>query len=111
MGMVFSILKKYRVAAIAALVMMLIELTVELIQPLLISKIIDDGIQKQDLSVVWMWGAVLTGSAIIAFIAGISSSFLRRIRVRDSAMICVISCMKRCSPSPIRFLTGLLPHH
>lgn len=75
MGIVFSILKKYRVAAIAALVMMLIELTVELIQPLLISKIIDDGIQKQDMSVVWMWGAVLTGSAIIAFIAGISSSF------------------------------------
>ena len=75
MGMVFSILKKYRVATIAALVMMLIELTVELIQPALISKIIDDGIQKQDLSVVWMWGAVLTGSAIIAFIAGISSSF------------------------------------
>lgn len=75
MGIVFSILKKYRVAAIAALAMMLIELTVELIQPLLISKIIDDGIQKQDMSVVWMWGAVLTGSAIIAFIAGISSSF------------------------------------
>lgn len=75
MGIVFSILKKYRVAAIAALAMMLIELTVELIQPLLISKIIDDGIQKQDMSVVWMWGAILTGSAIIAFIAGISSSF------------------------------------
>ncbi|KOP64595.1 ABC transporter ATP-binding protein [Bacillus sp. FJAT-18019] len=75
MGMVFSILKKYRVAAFAALTMMLIELTVELIQPLLISKIIDEGIQKQDLSVVWTWGAVLTGSAIIAFIAGISSSF------------------------------------
>ncbi|MEJ9220039.1 ABC transporter ATP-binding protein [Paenibacillus glucanolyticus] len=75
MGIVFSTLKKYRVAAIAALVMMLIELTVELIQPLLISKIIDDGIQTQDMSVVWMWGAVLTGSAVIAFIAGISSSF------------------------------------
>ncbi|ANA81250.1 ABC transporter ATP-binding protein [Paenibacillus glucanolyticus] len=75
MGIVFSTLKKYRVAAIAALVMMLIELTAELIQPLLISKIIDDGIQKQDMSVVWMWGAVLTGSAVIAFIAGISSSF------------------------------------
>ena len=74
MGMVFSILKKYRVAAIAALVMMLIELTVELIQPLLISKIIDDGIQKQDLSVVWM-GSRLTGSAIIAFIAGYPALF------------------------------------
>lgn len=75
MGMVFSILKKYRVAAIAALVMMLIELTVELIQPLLISKIIDDGIQKGDLPVVCMWGGVLLGSAGIAFIAGIASSF------------------------------------
>ncbi len=75
MGMVFSILKKYRVAAISALVMMLIELTVELIQPLLISKIIDDGIQKGDLPVVWMWGGVLLGSAGIAFIAGIASSF------------------------------------
>lgn len=110
MGIVFSILKKYRVAAIAALAMMLIELTVELIQPLLISKIIDDGIQKQDMSVVWMWGAVLTGSAIIAFIAGISSSFLLRIRVRGSVMIFAINCMTRCSRSLIRYLTGSPPH-
>ncbi|MGG1879697.1 ABC transporter ATP-binding protein [Paenibacillus cisolokensis] len=75
MGIVFSFLKKYRVAAIAALTMMLIELTVELIQPLLISKIIDDGIQVQNMSVVWMWGGVLLGSAAIAFAAGIASSF------------------------------------
>lgn len=75
MGMVFSFLKKYRVAAIAALTMMLIELTVELIQPLLISKIIDDGIQVQNMTVVWMWGGVLLGSACVAFAAGIASSF------------------------------------
>ncbi|MFC9706704.1 ABC transporter ATP-binding protein [Paenibacillus sp. NPDC056933] len=68
-------LKKYRVAAIAALVMMLIELTVELAQPYLISKIIDNGIQQGDLSVVWLWGGVLVGSAIVAFAAGIASSF------------------------------------
>ncbi|WP_338541853.1 ABC transporter ATP-binding protein [Paenibacillus tundrae] len=68
-------LKKYRVAAIAALVMMLIELAVELAQPYLISKIIDNGIQEGDLSVVWLWGGVLVASAVVAFAAGIASSF------------------------------------
>lgn len=75
MGLIFSFLKKYKVAAIAALMMMLIELAVELSQPLLISKIIDQGIREQDTSVVWLWGAVLIGSAIIAFTAGVLSSF------------------------------------
>ncbi|MCM3174264.1 ABC transporter ATP-binding protein [Paenibacillus sp. MER 99-2] len=68
-------LKKYRVAAIAALVMMLIELAVELAQPYLISKIIDNGIQEGNLSVVWFWGGVLVASAVVAFAAGIASSF------------------------------------
>lgn len=75
MGIIFSFLKKYRVAAIAALTMMLIELSLELVQPLIISKIIDEGIQQEDLSVVWMWGGILTFSALIAFVAGIASSF------------------------------------
>ena len=75
MKLTFSYLKKYRVAAIAALVMMLIELTVELSQPLLISKIIDNGIRDKDTSVVWLWGGVLVGSAGVAFLAGVLSSF------------------------------------
>jgi len=75
MGLIGSYLKKYRVAAIAALVMMLIELAVELSQPLLISKIIDDGIKDKDAAVVWMWGGILVGSALVAFGAGILSSF------------------------------------
>lgn len=75
MTFIFSFLKKYRVAAVSAFSMMLIELAVELFQPLLISKIIDDGIAKQNLTVVWMWGGVLLASALAAFAAGISSSF------------------------------------
>lgn len=75
MGIVFSFLKKYKVAAIAALAMMLIELSLELVQPLIMSKIIDDGIQNSDLSIVWMWGGILTISSVIAFMAGIASSF------------------------------------
>lgn len=75
MSLIFSFLKKYRVAAVAALIMMLIELTVELSQPVLISKIIDQGIKEQNASIVWLWGGVLLGSAAVAFTAGILSSF------------------------------------
>ncbi|MHA6530743.1 ABC transporter ATP-binding protein [Paenibacillus sp. BAC0078] len=75
MNIIFSYLKKYRVAAAAALVMMLIELVVELSQPLLISKIIDDGIRGKDIMTVWLWGGVLVISAVVAFIAGVLSSF------------------------------------
>lgn len=73
--MVFSFMKKYWIAATAAFCMMLLELSVELVQPLIISKIIDDGIAQRQLSVAWTWGAVLVGSAFVAFAGGIASSF------------------------------------
>lgn len=75
MRTVLSFLRKYRVAACAALAMMLIELSVELIQPLIISRIIDKGIAVKDLNVVWLWGGILLVSAGIAFVAGLASSF------------------------------------
>ena len=70
-----SFLKKYRISAFAALLMMLIELSVELMQPFIISKMIDDGIRKGDLSVVLMWGGVLAGAALVALGSGVLSSF------------------------------------
>ncbi len=50
-----SFLKPYSLLAGIALILMLTELAVELMQPLLIAKIIDDGILKQDLRHVWIW--------------------------------------------------------
>lgn len=71
----FTFLKKHRFAAGIALLLMLMELTVELLQPFIISKIIDDGIGQDDLSVVLNWGGILIGCSAIAFIVGIFSSF------------------------------------
>ncbi|OAB43807.1 ABC transporter ATP-binding protein [Paenibacillus antarcticus] len=68
-------LKKYRISTVAALLMMLIELSVELIQPLIISKMIDGGIRNGDLSSVLQWGGFLAVCSIIAFVSGILSSF------------------------------------
>jgi ATP-binding cassette subfamily B multidrug efflux pump len=75
MKSIFGMLMKYRVAALMAVFLLLLELAVELIQPLLISKIIDDGIAQRDTSVVLQWSGVLIGGTIIAFGVGLLSSF------------------------------------
>ena len=72
---VFSSMAKYRVSAACALLLLLVELAVELSQPYIISRIIDNGITVRDLSVVWMWGGILAAGTAVAFAAGISSSF------------------------------------
>jgi ATP-binding cassette, subfamily B, multidrug efflux pump len=60
---------------IVAWTLMIIELLVELWQPLLMGKIIDDGVMKQNLSVVWTWGTVMLGASLLAFTSGIANSF------------------------------------
>lgn len=54
---------------------MLIELVVELVQPLLLARIIDEGIMQENYTVVSVWGSVLIGLSLLAFIAGITNSF------------------------------------
>lgn len=70
-----SFLKPYSLLAGIALILMLTELAVELMRPLLIAKIIDDGILKQDLRHVWIWGAVMIGLTVLSFAAGMLNSF------------------------------------
>lgn len=72
---VFKHLKTYRLAVGAALFLTLVELGVELIQPLLMARIIDQGIIEQDLSTVIFWGSIMVGLSLISFVAGIINSF------------------------------------
>jgi ATP-binding cassette, subfamily B, multidrug efflux pump len=75
MQQVLSYLKPYRKWMIVAWALMLIELLVELWQPLLMEKIIDDGVMPKNLSVVLTWGAVMLGASLLSFAAGIANSF------------------------------------
>ncbi|WP_059104584.1 ABC transporter ATP-binding protein [Shouchella shacheensis] len=75
MRTVFSYLLPYKVAAGVAFILMLLELAVELLQPLLLAKIIDDGIMQEDLATVLTWGAVMVGLSLLAFGAGVLNSF------------------------------------
>jgi len=54
---------------------MLTELIVELWHPMFMAKIIDEGILKEDLSVVMKWGGVMVGMSLLSFLAGITNSF------------------------------------
>lgn len=54
---------------------MLIELSVELVQPIIIAKIIDDGIVMKNLETIGYWGIILAGLAFIAFLSGIVNSY------------------------------------
>lgn len=75
MTKLLPMLKPYRVSIAVALFLMFVELMVELFQPFLMAKMIDDGIVQKDLSVVLSWGAVLIAFSLIAFAAGIINSF------------------------------------
>ncbi len=58
-----------------AITLTLVELAVELLQPLIMAKIINDGILQEDLTVVIYWGSIMIGLSIVAFAAGITNSF------------------------------------
>ena len=72
---VIRFLKPYRAAMAVAWSLMLVELAVELLNPLFMARIIDDGILNKDLDVVLKWGFIMVGMSLIAFISGVTNSF------------------------------------
>ncbi|SOC43355.1 ABC transporter ATP-binding protein [Ureibacillus acetophenoni] len=75
MKTVYSYVKPYWLPALFAFILMLTELFIELVQPLIIAKIIDDGIVVNDIEAIKNWGIVLVFLAIVALIAGIINSY------------------------------------
>jgi len=73
---VFSFIKPYRIPIAAALSLMLVELAVELWQPLLMAKIIDEGIVEKDLETIIKYGGGMLGLSLLAFASGITNSFI-----------------------------------
>lgn len=75
MKVIFSYVKPYKWTAIFALCLMLIELFVELVQPLIMAKIIDDGVRGQNNDMIIQWGVILLVLSFIAFISGVVNSY------------------------------------
>ncbi|GKU84455.1 ABC transporter ATP-binding protein [Niallia sp. NCCP-28] len=75
MARIFGRLSAYWVAMAIALFLMFTELAVELVQPLIMAKIIDEGLLKEDAHTVGIWGSILVGMSLFAFAAGVINTF------------------------------------
>ncbi|SEA03765.1 ATP-binding cassette, subfamily B [Thalassobacillus cyri] len=75
MRRMFAYAYHYKISMYIGLFLMVVELVVELIQPLLMARIIDDGILQEDFITVAIWGGVLVGISLVAFAAGIINSY------------------------------------
>ncbi|MGM9923568.1 MAG: ABC transporter ATP-binding protein [Bacillus sp. (in: firmicutes)] len=69
--MIWRFVKPYKMAAALAVLFMLAELAVELLQPLLMARIINEGVMKENLHTVIVWGGVMMLFSMLAFGAGI----------------------------------------
>lgn len=75
MKIILKYANTYKKAMAIAIFLMVVELVVELIQPIIMARIIDEGILQEDLQTIYFYGAILLGITIIAFVGGIISSF------------------------------------
>ncbi|MCR8659338.1 ABC transporter ATP-binding protein [Paenibacillus endoradicis] len=70
-----SYLRTYKFFVGIAISMMLVELLIEVFQPFMMSKIIDDGIMAGNMNAMVLWGGILLATTLLAFIVGIVGSF------------------------------------
>ncbi|MEK4426053.1 ABC transporter ATP-binding protein [Solibacillus sp. FSL K6-1523] len=75
MRTLFQFVKRYKIAAIFALIFMLLELAFELVQPLFMAKMINEGLLQDNLHNVVFWGGWLFGLTILSLVSGIFNSF------------------------------------
>ena len=75
MKTVFQYVKPYKWPAIVALGLMLFELFTDLIQPLMMAKIIDEGVLLGDQVIIWRYGVLMVALSILSCVVGITNSY------------------------------------
>ncbi|MFD1415340.1 ABC transporter ATP-binding protein [Oceanobacillus jeddahense] len=73
---VFSYLGPYKFPSMIAFLFMLMELAVELLLPLFLGLMINQGVVNQDVQNIVFWGSIMVGLALLSFLLGILNSFL-----------------------------------
>ena len=106
MKTVFSYVRPYKWPIAIALFLMLIELSVELVQPLIIAKIIDDGIMQGDQSVIWTWGGVMMLMAFVAFLSGATNSFFARMHHKVLVLMFAVHLFKQVQQFTVATFTN-----
>lgn len=66
-------IKEYKKYLIFAPICILLETVLEVLIPYIMSILIDEGVKKNNMDLVWKLGLVLVGTAILALVLGVSS--------------------------------------
>ncbi|MCF3942099.1 ABC transporter ATP-binding protein [Oceanobacillus alkalisoli] len=72
---VFSFLKPYKISIILAYIFMFSELIIELLLPLFLGLMIDQGVLQEDVGNIVMWGGIMIGLAALSLVVGVLNSF------------------------------------
>lgn len=75
MKTIFQFMRRYRWPAAIAFFLMLLELASDLIQPLFMARMINEGLLEENLHNVAFWGGCLFALALFSFISGVLNSF------------------------------------
>ena len=75
MNYILSYLRPYKLHVFIAYTLTITELIIELLLPLFLGKMINNGVVHNDLNNVVMWGSIMIGLALFAFITGILNSY------------------------------------
>ena len=73
MKLLFSHIGKYKAASILSPVFKLLEACFELIVPLIVAGVIDNGIRKGDMGYVWSHVPILVLFAVVGFASAITA--------------------------------------
>ncbi|CAM3489354.1 ABC transporter ATP-binding protein [Brevibacillus invocatus] len=70
----FSYLRPHWVATLLAPLLMLLEVAMDLMQPILMASIIDEGVMKGDLAHIQQTGLLMLGAALVGLVGGVGCS-------------------------------------
>ena len=91
-------LREYKKSSFAAIFFSGIEVIFEIVIPLCMSNLIDNGIEKSNMSMVWKFGILLLVFALLQLATGMLSAYTAAKASTGFPQTCVRICTTTCRP-------------
>ena len=102
-------MRQYKKVSWATIFFSTFEVVFEIVIPLCMSGLIDNGIEGGVMSMVWKYGLALLFLAVFQMVTGMLAAFLGSRASAGSARICAAICMIMFRPSHSRTSTNSRP--
>lgn len=104
-------LREYKKGSILTILLSVLEAAFEILIPLRMADLIDQGIEPGEMAAVWKLGTIILGFAVLQLLTGVLSAHVAAKPRWAFPPICGRICMTMCRPFPFPTLTSspLLP--